>query len=93
MKDVSSKEKNERTRASRAARPDYPLWLALSALGSLMLLAVTSHITQNVASVPFIWIVPLVLYLLSFILVFDVGGGRAQAAGTRAPGACRCCSR
>jgi hypothetical protein len=58
---------------------DYLLWLTLSALGSLMLLAVTSHITQNVASVPFIWIVPLVLYLLSFILVFDVGGGRAKS--------------
>ena len=58
---------------------DYLLWLALSALGSLMLLAVTSHITQNVASVPFVWIVPLVLYLLSFILVFDVGGARANS--------------
>ena len=55
---------------------EYVLWFVLSALGSLMLLAVTSHITQNVASVPFIWILPLVLYLLSFILVFDVGGGR-----------------
>jgi hypothetical protein len=59
---------------------DYLLWLSLSALGSLMLLAVTSHITQNVASVPFVWIVPLVLYLLSFILVFDVGSGR-RASG------------
>ena len=57
----------------------YLLWLVLSALGSLMLLAVTSHITQNVASVPFVWIVPLVLYLLSFILVFDVGGARAKS--------------
>jgi hypothetical protein len=58
---------------------EYLLWLVLSALGSLMLLAVTSHITQNVASVPFVWIVPLVLYLLSFILVFDVGGARAKS--------------
>ena len=58
---------------------DYALWLALSALGSLMLLAVTSHITQNVASVPFVWILPLVLYLLSFILVFDVGGLRGRS--------------
>jgi hypothetical protein len=58
---------------------DYALWLGLSALGSLMLLAVTSHITQNVASVPFVWILPLVLYLLSFILVFDVGGGRRRS--------------
>jgi len=58
---------------------EYLLWLTLSALGSLLLLAVTSHITQNVASVPFVWIVPLVLYLLSFILVFDVGGARAKS--------------
>jgi SAM-dependent methyltransferase len=58
---------------------DTALWLLLSALGSLMLLAVTSHITQNVASVPFVWILPLVLYLLSFILVFDVGGARGRS--------------
>ena len=58
---------------------DYLLWLGLSALGSLLLLAVTSHITQNVASVPFVWILPLVLYLLSFILVFDVGGARGRS--------------
>ena len=57
----------------------YLTWFGLSALGSLMLLAITSHITQNVASVPFLWIVPLVLYLLSFILVFDVGTGRGRS--------------
>jgi SAM-dependent methyltransferase len=63
-----------------APRPsDYALWLVLSALGSLMLLAVTNHVTQNIASVPFLWIVPLVLYLLSFILVFDVGARRGRS--------------
>ncbi len=46
-------------------------WLALSAMGSVMLLAVTNHITQNIASVPFLWVVPLSIYLLSFILAFD----------------------
>jgi spermidine synthase len=46
-------------------------WLALSAMGSVMLLAVTNHITQNISSVPFLWVLPLALYLLSFILVFD----------------------
>ncbi|HLX79063.1 MAG TPA: fused MFS/spermidine synthase [Burkholderiales bacterium] len=76
-KDFSSEEKNQEQPAPRAS--DYALWLALSALGSLMLLAVTSHITQNIASVPFVWIVPLVLYLLSFILVFDVGGARGRS--------------
>src|SRR5206468_1680216 len=46
-------------------------WLALAAMGSVMLLAVTNHITQNVASVPFLWVLPLALYLGSFILAFD----------------------
>ncbi|RZA17271.1 MAG: hypothetical protein EOP93_13675, partial [Lysobacteraceae bacterium] len=49
----------------------YLLWLCLAALGTVMLLAVTAHITQDVASVPFLWIVPLALYLLTFILCFD----------------------
>jgi len=47
------------------------LWLALSAMGSVMLLAVTNHITQNIASVPFLWVLPLALYLVTFILAFD----------------------
>jgi spermidine synthase len=46
-------------------------WLALAAMGSAMLLAVTNHVTQNIASVPFLWVVPLSLYLFSFILCFD----------------------
>ena len=46
------------------------LWVGLAACGSTLLLAVTNHITQNIASVPFLWIAPLVLYLLSFILCF-----------------------
>jgi hypothetical protein len=50
------------------------LWLALAACGSALLLAVTNHISQNIASVPFLWILPLSLYLLSFILCFDARG-------------------
>ena len=46
------------------------LWIGLAACGSTLLLAVTNHITQNIASVPFLWIAPLALYLLSFILCF-----------------------
>ena len=41
------------------------------AMGSFMLLAVTNHITHDVASVPFLWILPLTLYLLTFILCFE----------------------
>lgn len=50
------------------------LWLALAACSSALLLAVTNHITQNIASVPFLWILPLTLYLLSFVLCFDARG-------------------
>jgi hypothetical protein len=46
-------------------------WLALAAMGSFMLLAVTNHLCQNVASVPFLWVVLLSIYLASFILCFD----------------------
>jgi SAM-dependent methyltransferase len=46
-------------------------WLALAAMGSVMLLAVSNHITQNISSVPFLWVLPLALYLVSFILAFD----------------------
>lgn len=50
---------------------DYLLWLTLAAFGSFMLIAVTNHITHDVASVPFLWILPLTLYLLSFVLCFE----------------------
>ena len=55
---------------------DYALWLAFAALGSVLLLATTSHITQNIASVPFLWVLPLSLYLLTFVVAFEGRGGR-----------------
>jgi SAM-dependent methyltransferase len=50
------------------------MWLALAACGSTLLLAVTNHLTQNIASIPFLWILPLALYLLTFILCFEGRG-------------------
>src|SRR5688572_23547659 len=47
------------------------LWVALAAMSSCLLLAVTNHLTQNVPSIPFLWVVPLSLYLITFILCFD----------------------
>ncbi len=49
-------------------------WLAFSTTGSVLLLAVTNHLTQNVASVPLLWLAPLTLYLASFILTFEGRG-------------------
>ena len=47
------------------------LWCALASVGSVLLLSVTSHVTQNIAAVPLLWLVPLTLYLLTFILCFE----------------------
>jgi hypothetical protein len=49
------------------------LWAALAADASALLLAVTNHISQDIAAVPLLWIVPLSLYLLSLILCFENG--------------------
>jgi hypothetical protein len=54
-----------------AVRPRPWLWLALPALGSWLLLAVTNHLTHHVASIPFLWLLPLVTYLVTFILCFE----------------------
>jgi SAM-dependent methyltransferase len=45
-------------------------WLALPAASSTLLLAATNQLCQDVASVPFLWLAPLSLYILSFILCF-----------------------
>jgi spermidine synthase len=46
-------------------------WIALPACASLLLLAITSKICQDVAVIPFLWVLPLAIYLLSFIISFD----------------------
>ncbi|MBN8731174.1 MAG: fused MFS/spermidine synthase [Acidobacteria bacterium] len=50
------------------------LWVALAACPSMLMLAVTNHMSQDVAAIPFLWVLPLSLYLLSFILTFDARG-------------------
>ena len=52
----------------------YILWLVLAAMGSATLLSVTNHITHDVASVPFLWLMPLTSYLITFILCFEGRG-------------------
>jgi hypothetical protein len=60
--------------SSSHARPTWRrrgLWLLLPAFGSMMLLATTNYVCQDVAVVPLLWVAPLTLYLLSFIICFD----------------------
>jgi spermidine synthase len=61
--------------ATEADRPpklsEQALWLLFAGCASTLLLAVTNHLTQNVASIPFLWVLPLGLYLVTFVLTFD----------------------
>lgn len=47
------------------------IWIALPALASVFFLAITNEVCQNIATVPLLWVIPLSLYLISFIVAFD----------------------
>jgi len=59
------------TSAEPVTRGTRALWLLLSASASVLLIATTNQLCQQVAVTPFLWIVPLAVYLASFILTFD----------------------
>ncbi len=61
-------------KADAPARADYLMWGALAACGSALLVTVMNHLCQNVASIPLLWVLPLGIYLLTFILSFDRQG-------------------
>jgi len=73
---LTPRDASRRVEASggQEEKSPYLMWLGLSATGSALLLAVTNHLTQNVASVPLLWLAPLTLYLLSFIITFEGRG-------------------
>lgn len=48
------------------------LWIGFAACGSALMMAVTNHLSQNLAPIPLLWILPLALYLFSFVLCFDM---------------------
>jgi spermidine synthase len=69
--------------SSHAVYPDVPpvaslnrrfAWIALAACPSVLMIADTSFLTENVAPIPLLWVIPLALYLLSFILCFEGKG-------------------
>jgi spermidine synthase len=74
--------------AEEAQRPlvDRILWLLLAACGSLLLCAMTNHISQNIAAIPLLWIVPLIMYLLSFVVAFSRGPWLPGLLRIRIPG-------
>jgi hypothetical protein len=65
---------------------DRMLWLLLAACGSVMLCAMTNHLSQNIAAIPLLWIVPLTMYLLSFVVAFSRGSWLPGFLRRRIPG-------
>jgi SAM-dependent methyltransferase len=65
-----SRDGQEIIRAEGDATRPRVIWLALAACGSMLLLAITNHLCQNVAPVPLLWVLPLALYLLTFVIAF-----------------------
>jgi MFS family permease len=70
----NTRKASEKQHAEIIAKPTYKVllyWLFLPTITSLVLLATTNKMTQSVAPVPFLWLLPLGIYLLSFILSFS----------------------
>jgi predicted O-methyltransferase YrrM len=60
------------TDAVAAPRPgDALVWIGLAAVPSALLIAITAHISTDVAAAPFLWVVPLALYLATFVIAFQ----------------------
>jgi len=68
---------NQNAESDEPERPEWStqlLWVALAGGASALMLSVTNHLSKNVAPIPFLWVLPLGLYLLSFILCFEGRG-------------------
>jgi hypothetical protein len=59
---------------ARSSARDRLLWFLLPAGGAMQLCAVTSHLSQNIAAIPLLWVLPLGVYLLTFIVAFEIPG-------------------
>lgn len=71
---VNAMEAETEGEVERPGARQYAMWLLLPACASVLLLAISNHLSQNVAAIPFLWVLPLSVYLLSFILCFEGSG-------------------
>lgn len=69
--DAAAKADPLQIREGKSKGSEQVLWILLSACASILVLAVTSQITQEVAPIPFLWVLPLTIYLLSFVFAFS----------------------
>jgi hypothetical protein len=74
---IASRRAHSSQTAIQSRAPERPvrspvlLWVSLAACASTLLLAVTNLLTQNIAPMPLLWVIPLGIYLLSFIFCFE----------------------
>jgi hypothetical protein len=68
---LAVEQKPEAPKAPRPPASELILWVSLAACASVLLVSITNHLSQNVAPIPLLWVIPLALYLLSFILCFE----------------------
>jgi hypothetical protein len=68
---AKTKQGKKEVAAGVSPRRQVAEWLGLSGAGSVLLLVVTAYLCQDVTSVPFLWVAPLAVYLITYILCFD----------------------
>lgn len=93
LRSAASRANNEDASAPRPAAGIILFWLGLSACASILLVATTNQISQDIAVSPFLWVATLAIYLLTFVLAFESDRFYrrtlfAIAAGLFAPVAC-----
>jgi len=74
MPDLATAPGAENSSVPLAPRPtlgQLALWISLAACASTMLVSITNHMSLNIAPVPLLWVLPLAIYLLTFILAFE----------------------
>ncbi len=71
QRDTLRSEPKNAVQAAALSKVDILLWILLAACASTLLLAVTNLLTQNIAPMPLLWVLPLSVYLLTFILCFE----------------------
>jgi len=71
LRSQKSLPKKSQASAAEEVGGRIPLWIVLAACPSIMLLGVTNELSQAIAPVPLLWIAPLAIYLITFILCFD----------------------
>jgi len=76
LRNINEPEQEKLSTESREVQPfqkyfSWVFWLALPACATALLMATTNKMCQDVAVVPFLWVLPLALYLISFIISFD----------------------